>query len=118
MTIKTIITIWLAMFLTGCGDKQDPLSGADVGNNGEVTYTEHIKSILDANCIGCHAVDKQGASRNGAPVGINFDTYQAAKSSGTRANQLIQAGTMPIGGQLSSEDKSLFQQWANQNFPE
>lgn len=106
-----------ACLIGGCGEKQDPL-GPDAGIEGDVTYGVHIMPILDANCIRCHAADKQGAARNGATVGFDYDTYQDAVETADRANAQIQAGAMPVGGQLTDEDKGLFQAWVDQGTPE
>jgi len=105
------------LLVGGCGEKQDPIGpGADI--EGEVTYGEHIMPILDANCISCHAADKQGAARNGAPVGVDCDSYEDAAASADRANAQIQSGAMPVGGELSDLERSLFQAWVDQGTPE
>jgi uncharacterized membrane protein len=115
---RTWIIMLMVFTVASCGEKQDPFSG-DSGVNEDVTYTKEIKPILDTNCTGCHASDKQGADRNGAPVGINFDTYADAKANATRANSRIQAGTMPPGGSaLSVEDKAFFQTWLDKGLKE
>jgi len=103
----------------GCGEKQDPEGGDDdVDVDGGVTYTEHVAPILDASCISCHAGHLEGADRNGAPVGVNFDTYEAAVESGDAANTRIQAGSMPPSGPLSDDDKAIFQHWVDEGFAE
>lgn len=103
--------------LVGCGEKQDPGGGGSSGS-GSVTYSEDVAPIFDANCIGCHAAYREGAERNGAPVDVNFDTYEGAEESGERANTRVQAGSMPPPGPLSAEDKETFQAWADEGFPE
>ena len=118
--------------LGGCGEKDDPVQDKDSGtqddgsnqdgNSGadedSVTYTSHIKTILNANCTRCHLAELQGADRNGAPVGIDFDNYGDASTNSTRANARIQAGSMPPGGGLDQSDRDKFQAWINQGVPE
>ncbi len=106
-----------AVLLGGCGEKQDPI-GPDAGIDGEVSYGVHIMPILDANCVRCHASDKQGAARNGAPVGFDYDSYAGAVATADRANAQIQSGSMPVGGSLTVEEKGLFQAWLDQGTPE
>lgn len=101
----------------GCGEKQDPVND-DGGIDFDVTYTQHIKRILDANCIGCHATTNQGADRKGAKLGVDFDTFNAATQSAQAANPLIQAGSMPPSGALSAQDKALFKAWVDQGLKE
>ena len=91
----------LVSFAIGCGEKQDPAGDADFQIDCGVTYTEHVKPILDANCISCHASNLEGADRNGAPEGIDFDSYGAAKASGDEANTRIQAG---VFGMVMAQD--------------
>jgi len=110
-----------ALFVIGCSDKDDPVSSTG-GNGGNpqdtVTYTADIKTVLDSRCISCHASSLQGAARNGAPAGVNFDTYNAAVASGNRANVRIQAGTMPPAGGIPQSERDLFQQWIDQGLLE
>lgn len=107
----------LGLLAGGCGEKQDPF-GPDAGVEGDVTYTGQVAPILDANCIRCHASDKQGAGRNGAPVGFDYDTYDDAVATAARAKAQIQSGSMPVGGNLTDEEKALFQAWVDQGTPE
>ena len=107
-----------ALFCLGCGDKADPVGEPGDGLPDLVSYTQHIKPLLDTNCIQCHAISRQGADRNGAPVGVNFDTYANARSSADRADARIQAGTMPPTGGLTTYDRSVFHKWVEQGTPE
>lgn len=102
----------------GCDDKADPVGEPDDGLPDMVTYTTHIKPLMDTHCIQCHATFHQGADRNGAPVGVNFDTYADARSSADRGDARIQAGTMPPAAGLSAYDRSLFRRWVQQGAPE
>lgn len=122
----TVRFVWLGMvavllLLSGCGDKNDPVS-SDGGGNGNapdtVTYTGDLKAVLDAQCISCHASNKQGAARNGAPVGVNWDTYDAAVASAARGNIRVQAGTMPPTGGIPQDQRDLFQKWLDQGLLE
>ena len=120
-TVRLIALIGLSLFLvvTGCGDKIDPLTVFEEppdDGNGEtevpVTYTTDIKAILDANCLGCHSITRGGPDRNGAPVGVDFDTFNDAVSLAERANLRIQSGTMPPDGVgLTNAASRLFQTW-------
>lgn len=107
----------LGLLAGGCGEKQDPF-GHDAGIDGEVTYGGQIAAILDSSCVRCHGSDKQGAARNGAPAGVDFDTYADAVQNADLANTQIQSGVMPVGGQLSDDEKGLFQAWVDQGTPE
>jgi uncharacterized membrane protein len=107
-----------ALFCLGCDDKADPVGDQSDGLPDVVTYTQHVKPLLDASCIQCHATFRQGADRNGAPTGINFDTYSVARASADGGSMSIQAGTMPPAGGLSQYDRSLFAKWVEQGTQE
>ncbi len=113
--ILVLVGLSISLAIAGCGDKVDPLTAFDDPNgeeDGPVTYMADIKSILDDYCIGCHSITKEGFERQGAPVGVDFDTYEDAADWADPANQRIQGGTMPPGGQgLSQEERALFQRW-------
>jgi hypothetical protein len=110
---KIIFVICLCSFMiiAACGDKQDPVHVFDGDGSEVVTYSSDIKPLLENNCLRCHSVSVSGSDRNGAPVDINFDTYDDIYSHADIANQRIQSGTMPPTGSLSDQEKALFQQW-------
>ncbi len=113
------VGIFVIIGTGGSGDKDDP--GTDSDNDGtteSVSYISDIKTILDTNCILCHAESKTGSDRNGAPTTINLDTYENVISSATLANTRIQAGTMPPSGGLSETDKKTVQSWIDAGTPE
>jgi uncharacterized membrane protein len=110
--------VFVSLLVLGCGQKQDPF-GPDGGIVETVTYTAQVKPLLDGHCIRCHATTKQGASRSGAPIGLDYNTYSVASANAQRANQQIQAGSMPPGGPaLASNDKAIFQAWLDQGLLE
>ncbi len=122
--LSCFITVFLVL-VPSCGEKQDPVGATDAGMDGQadgqnqsdddaVSYSKQIASLLNTHCVSCHATTNSGAQRNGAPIGVDFDTYDSAKASAQRANTRIQAGTMPPAGPLSDEEKALFQSWLDQ----
>ncbi len=146
LSILFILLLALGLFVA-CGGNDDDDSGTqqqepaeeettlgdivedlftDDEEDEEITYTNNIKAILDANCISCHATSKRDDDRNGAPSKINLDTYEAAteknSSSGldvaASANAAIKSGQMPPGGALSATVKQLFQDWISEGTPE
>jgi hypothetical protein len=101
---------------TGCdggGDADadgDGDSDADADSAAGVDYCHDIQPLLETNCTACHASTLSGAARGGAPVGIDYDTYELAVANAASGNASIQAGTMPPGG-LSPGNRALFAQW-------
>jgi hypothetical protein len=68
-------------------------------------------------CTTCHSSARTGASRNGAPVGYDFDTYAGASSSAAIANTYVQGDSMPYNNAqtmivpLNGTEKLLLQAW-------
>ncbi len=119
--IKAILSAALILFLLtiACGEKIDPVGSGDFINPEKVTYTNDMAEIFPDNCLRCHSTNIQGAERNGAPVDVNFNTYELAKDNATRANARVQAGTMPPdSGPLSDSLKAIFQQWIDDGLEE
>lgn len=97
----------------GCAnDSEDDLIEAPVPID-KVTYTGNIKTILDDNCIFCHA----STPINGASISLN--TFDGALN-GINNNSLLErisrqageAGAMPLGGpRLPQNLIDLVQQW-------
>ena len=125
--------IILLFHLFGCDNKLDPIQVRDKcpadgkeqfqdtsqpDGTGLITYTSHIKTILDQYCVRCHSTQKQGDARNGAPIDHNYDTYIEAKASGIHGNERIQAGSMPPEGPMPDDNKALYQQWIDEGMPE
>lgn len=77
-----------------------------------VNYVDHIKPIIDNNCIGCHS----NPPVNGAPISLT--TYQNVKSA-VQNNHLISkingngpGERMPLGGQkLPQRTIDLITKW-------
>ena len=90
---------------------QDASIDEDAAVGGAVNYADHVKAIMDGNCIGCHSSSLGGKDRNGAPRGVDLDKYQGAAASSEKSAARIQAGLMPPSGPLSEADKSTFMDW-------
>jgi uncharacterized membrane protein len=108
-----------ALCLAACEEKLDPfVEGGQQQLPDTVSYNDHIRPLLEGHCTGCHASHRQGADRNGAPVGIDLDTYSDAVAWAERSNARIQAGSMPPSGGVSDYERALFQRWVDQGTPE
>lgn len=124
--IKVIlVSSAILLLINACGDKVDAVQeSADNSKNdtsiseSAVSYSADIQPILESRCLGCHSENKQGADRNGARVGVDFDTYELAKENAVRANSRIQNGSMPPSGPIPEEEKQIFQMWIDQDTPE
>lgn len=63
-------------------------------------------------CTNCHATDLEGAYRQGAPQGVNYDTYEAARGMAEDAAIEVNIGNMPFTGTVTEEQKEELYAWA------
>jgi len=106
-----------ALLLAGCGSKLDPVQNGPADASGPISWCD-IEPIVSNVCAQCHSSTRQGDDRNGAPVSVNFDSYQDMLDNLDRANTNIQAGTMPpddVG--LTEHQRNLFRWWIEQSTP-
>lgn len=94
---------------------------SDLGSITETTatYTLTVRSIVDNNCIQCHA----STPVNGAPMSLT--TYENVKDAVLNRGLLDRisraegtSGAMPFGGpRLPQTSIDAINNWANNNFP-
>jgi uncharacterized membrane protein len=118
--VKTLVSlIGLAIFCYGCeNNSTDDLVDPSAVDN--ATYTEHVKPIIDNNCIVCHAATPV----NNAPMPLV--TYAQVKQA-VEARGLLDRisrpqgtpGMMPNGGtRLPQHQIDLIFQWNAQGLQE
>ncbi|XYH99766.1 c-type cytochrome [Sorangium sp. So ce1128] len=115
MRVRTILLFCLAPFaigaLQGCGGSDDP--GDDNNNNNGGTLGEcpanadaQVMAGFDAlqtNCNACHATDKVGQFRFGAPDSVNVDDAASVSAEAEEIYERVKDGTMPPGTQLPGD---------------
>jgi hypothetical protein len=86
------LPVFTSFLLLSCtNDSTRDLIAVDL--NETITYNEHIKPIIDANCISCH----NQPPINGAPMSLL--TYQEVKLA-TQEMELISRVSLPEGNSL------------------
>lgn len=109
----------LSLLFCGCtNDSPDDLIDATPVEN--VTYTEHVKTIINNNCIVCHGT----IPANGAPMSLV--TYAQVKDAVQNRGLLDrisraqgEPGMMPNGGtRLPQNQIDLITQWNEQGLQE
>jgi len=92
----------------------------EIDETPEITYQLNIKSIIDNNCISCHAT----VPVNGAPMSLT--TYENVKDAVLNRGLLDRisraegtSGAMPFGGpRLPQNQINLIVQWSEEGFAE
>ena len=82
-------------------------------NTVTITYTSHIKSMVDNNCVVCH----------GTSGGVTLQTYVQVKAKADAGRILARAingsgGPMPQSGLMSQTNLDTLQMWLDQGAPQ
>lgn len=76
-----------------------------------VTYDNKIAGILQGYCVGCHG-------KGGLRASSDLSTYNGVIAYRAQVVDLVLQGLMPKGGPLGRADKTAFEQWGDQGYPE
>ncbi|MBF8456487.1 hypothetical protein IV494_04765 [Kaistella sp. G5-32] len=106
---KIIIScIVCTVILYSCDTRTyEDISGPPVAN---ITYTNSIKPIMNANCTSCH-------SPNGGQSPY-LDNYDDVKSNINLILEDLNSGSMPPNGPLSSTTIQTVQSWKDAGTPQ
>jgi len=101
------------LILCGCGEKIDALNPSDCPAGVVPNYEQDIRPVVETLCTGCHSSTLAGAGRNGAPAGVNFDSYAAVSAAALKANTRLGNESMPPGSssKASAAQKRTFACW-------
>ncbi|MEF3076015.1 hypothetical protein V2P20_13350 [Methylobacter sp. Wu1] len=113
MNIKSSLVLLFSFLITGHAFAIDPVYE---GSNGI------REKVFATNCLSCHSSELTGAARNGAPPGVNWDTYEATLPNADNAiTRAVEAMTMPPAGTkppLNQEQKDAMLAWQSAGFPQ
>jgi len=119
MRFRKITYFILILAITGCSnDSPDDLGITPVKSGDEITYTGNVKTIIDNNCIICHA----SVPINGAPMSLT--SLEDVKNA-IELRHLIerisrddgQSGQMPLGGpKMPQQNIDVITLWRDQGF--
>ncbi len=109
----------LAALLSGCGDKDGDSAAADAidcDRSPPLDWDNFGKGAVDKHCNGCHSVLIPEAQRQGAPTGVDFNTYadviewrERIRARATTAE--LETPTMPPGGGPGPEELARLEEW-------
>jgi len=107
---------WLLCFLVACqGDGPDSADTADTGAcpDGSLRTWENTGApFLSTWCVPCHGVALPESERQGAPLGVDLDTHEDARTWADRvAARALDLGNMPPVGDPEAEDLEALAEW-------
>lgn len=95
------------------------LGGRACPDGSVYTYENFGEPFLRSQCLGCHSSDLPEGSRQNAPVGVDFNTYQEVRGWAVRI--YVRAGdtnvTMPPAGGPVAADRVALGDWIACNAP-
>jgi uncharacterized membrane protein len=73
-----------------------------------------VASEFFVHCVGCHSSTLPEGARPGAPIAVNFDTYESAKAAALLGAATVKQRLMPYpdGSGLTNVQRNLFYAWA------
>jgi len=114
------LAVGAALVAGGCGGDDDELELPQVDcDSGEIPGYGEVEAFTA--CTVCHASNRTGGQRNGAPDEHNFDTYASAIHEPEEVAHEVYAGAMPppdSGLTLSEDEKQQLYRWALCGTPE
>jgi hypothetical protein len=108
--LPALLPVWLASGLLGCSGEAppDPCSAPEAP-----TWHNFAEGYVRTWCLGCHSASVAEAERQGAPPGMNFDTWSQVYALRDRI-EVRAAGPspdMPPLGGITDEAVARFGQW-------
>jgi hypothetical protein len=103
---------WLLVFAgvaAGCGDKYGRETGSVCPSTPTLTYDNFGEGFFERYCVGCHSSFLVDSEREGAPVGLDFDTLAGIRRHARPIDETAAAGPnttnreMPPDGDTPSD---------------
>jgi uncharacterized membrane protein len=105
--LRLLVHLAVAAALASCGDARDLATqptaqgctvlptGATCPPGSTLAYASFGQTFFATYCTRCHASTVTGAARNGATIGVNFDTLDGIRANACRIDSF--AGSGPNG---------------------
>jgi hypothetical protein len=106
------VLLILATFACGNDDGDEPAPEVDCDDS--VPTFEQVTAFQRV-CTNCHDSSLEGAERNGAPRGYDFDLYESAADEAEEIVEHVQDGSMPppsSGLSLTASEETTLYRWA------
>lgn len=106
------------IYMASCSKDQAAAPQPEPPNGNEVTpenvsYENFAGAFFESKCSSCHATGRGASGR------WTFSGYTSARDNASRINNVVLiARTMPPGGSLTAEERTLLEAWFNRNTPE
>jgi hypothetical protein len=120
--MSRFLILLVPLMVLACGQKLDPVRMADAAlldlGEGTVGWCRDIRPLFEEHCTGCHSTTRTGPDRNGAPVGIDFNTYAVAAPQAHGALSVMRSGFMPPDDRVPDTVIAWMEAWIEADIPE
>ena len=115
--MRNIVIITLLVIITSCvyntkkEELPEPINNGGGGSNiPTITYTQHVKNIIDTKCVVCHS-----SSGTGQPPFLTNYSEVLSKKTRIQARAIDNSpSAMPPSGPLAQDLKDTLQMWLDQ----
>jgi cytochrome c5 len=110
-----VLFVAFAASLAGCGVEEPALTSTS-SSGAQTSACAHAPRYGDVtafrtSCERCHASTLPASKREGAPLDVNFDSYDAAVAAGHASYSEVETGGMPPDEALSTADRLTIIDW-------
>jgi cytochrome c5 len=110
----------LALGAVACGGEDEAEDLPSVDCDGTVPTFAQVTAFQRV-CTNCHDSSLDGAERNGAPEGYDFDVYERAEDEAEEIAEHVEDGSMPprsSGLTLTASEETALLRWSLCGTPE
>jgi len=100
----------------GGDDPGQPDADLSACETSELSYANFGQGFMESFCLGCHSSALGEAQRAGAPLQVNFDTYELVQGQADRIRfRAAENQDMPpqSGAQPTNEERASISEWIN-----
>ncbi|GLB52210.1 hypothetical protein NBRC110019_12490 [Neptunitalea chrysea] len=105
------IVLFTGFFVSCTTHTYEDITGDPVVIEDDVTYTANVKSIIDANCVNCHAPGQTASFR----LLTNYTEVVSAMQNTNMLDRIQrqngESGLMPANGRMSQNNIDIILQW-------
>ena len=82
------------------------------------TNWSDVEPLFAMHCIDCHSSALDASMRQGAPIGVDYDTAETARLNSDMTWQMIATERMPLQDSVPHEEALLIWDWLSCGGPE
>jgi len=119
LSVEAAMLLPVLLGAVACNKTSSDDSGVPDSECTDLTWDNYGEGYLRSWCNGCHSSEVSGDGREGAPVGMDFDTYAGLQE---HLDRVVARGTgdeptMPPVGGADDAERERFAEWLDCGAP-